>query len=257
MTPQYVNPGDRISFPAEFFNSLVDLVRTQAGGNANLRNLSIPPFTVCRVKNSSGADRASLDVLRVTGSELTPTGNSAAFKSFVCVTGSAVSTTPDPFVILAEPVKSGVEGVAFCSGIFPARIYVNDANHTYAKLKASDSTQLDSSYAGPARILYKESGTGTKLAVVQYPVAVQGLIPVRLTQDGGSAGNRTTQCSFTYTVKDQTNTITYGTGIALTGNGNRVVNAAMTAGTYGMAYFDGSTVTLIFADERITQKNCS
>lgn len=85
-----------------------------------------------------------------------------------------------------------------------------------------------------------------------------GIIPVRLTQTGGSAGNATTPCSFSYTVKDITNTDTFGTSIAMTGNGQRVVNAAMTAGTYGMAYFhtDG-TIRLMWADEKITQTNCT
>jgi hypothetical protein len=193
----------------------------------------------------------------VYGSAVDPSADSAEFKQYVCLVGTAVGTTLDPFVILAEPIKAGVEGFAFCSGIFPARINIGNANHTHAGLKSSDSTQLDSSFAGPARILYKESGTGTKLAVVQYPVTPQGMIPVRLTSDGGSAGDAATQCSFTYTVKDITNTTTFATGVAMTGNGQRVVNATMAAGTYGMAYISGSTVTLIWADERISQTNCS
>lgn len=103
--------------------------------------------------------------------------------------------------------------------------------------------------------------TGLSYGELEIAIAIVDtqpkLTPVRITSDGGSAGNKTTQCSFTYTVKDITNTITLATGVAMTGNGQRVVNAAMTAGTYGMAYISGATVTLIWADERITQKNCT
>lgn len=83
------------------------------------------------------------------------------------------------------------------------------------------------------------------------------MFPVRLTQTGGSAGTSAAQCSFTYTVKDFTNTNTLGTSIGMTGNGQRVANATMTAGTYGMAYFDASgTLILLWADEKFSQTNC-
>lgn len=89
------------------------------------------------------------------------------------------------------------------------------------------------------------------------PVLAQsGVFPVRLTSDGGSAGDKDTQCSFTYTVKDKSNTNTLGTAVAMTGNGQRVVNAVMTAGNYGMAYMDQDELKLIWADERISQTNC-
>jgi hypothetical protein len=100
----------------------------------------------------------------------------------------------------------------------------------------------------------RRSGT----PVTATPVQNGNLFAVRLTQTGGSAGTSSAQCSFTYTVKDITNTNTLGTSIGLTGNGTRVVNAAMTAGTYGMAYWhtDG-TIRLLLADEKITQTNCT
>jgi hypothetical protein len=82
--------------------------------------------------------------------------------------------------------------------------------------------------------------------------------PVKLTQTGGSAGTSSAQCSFTYTVKDLTGVQTLGTSIGITGNGNRIANMTMTAGTYGMAYYqlDG-TLTLLFADEKASQTNCT
>lgn len=84
------------------------------------------------------------------------------------------------------------------------------------------------------------------------------LIPVALTQTGGSAGTSGAQCSFTYTVKDIYSVETLGTAIGLTGNGARVANMAMTAATYGLAYRDrDGTIKLIWADEKAQQTNCT
>ena len=52
-------------------------------------------------------------------------------------------------------------------GVVPTQIDVTDEDHDYAVAKASDSTQLSSATGGTAQILWKESGTGTKWAVVR------------------------------------------------------------------------------------------
>lgn len=94
---------------------------------------------------------------------------------------------------------------------------------------------------------------------VAFSISTQrrSVFPVKLTKTGGSAGNKTTQCSFSYTVKDYTGSTTLATSKGLTGNGQRVVNAQMTEGTLGLAYYDGGTLKLIWADERFDQKNCT
>jgi len=53
-----------------------------------------------------------------------------------------------------------VSGVAVCD------IDVTDAAHEFAAPTPGDETQLTSAGSGPARIVWKESGTGTKRAVV-------------------------------------------------------------------------------------------
>lgn len=84
------------------------------------------------------------------------------------------------------------------------------------------------------------------------------MIPVDLTQDGGDGGDQSAYCSFTYAVKYAGTTTVIATEVELTGNGNRWVKTAMTAGTKGWGYFaaDGAFV-LLFADERAAaQKDC-
>lgn len=82
------------------------------------------------------------------------------------------------------------------------------------------------------------------------------IIPVRLTQTGGSAGTRTTECTFTYTLKTLDNVKTIAESVGLIGH--RVINAAMTAATYGFAGKNADGDWKIFwCDERIQQNNCS
>lgn len=137
----------------------------------------------------------------------------------------------------------------------------------------AQETQRDVLVINPA----ENSTSGHSIAVDTYVVCVDapfvidtyptlmitggagdGLIPVRVTKTGGGAGSKTTQCSFTYSVFDKTNTSTLGTGVAMTGNGQRIVNAQMTAGNYGMAYYDSlGNLKLIWVDEKFDQSNCT
>ena len=57
-----------------------------------------------------------------------------------------------------------------------------------------------------------ERDDGKTVYVCDY--SPPGLFPVNLTEDGGSAGNKTTQCSFTYTVKTTDDSTTLGTTLS-------------------------------------------
>ena len=82
------------------------------------------------------------------------------------------------------------------------------------------------------------------------------LFPVYVTQSGGSAGNSTTQCTFTYNVFiDSAKTIQIGTTVAL--QKSRLVNCTMTAGTLGVAYYEAGTLKLWDVNERASQTNCT
>ena len=193
--PSTVKAGDSFRFPAEFYNTLIEMAAAyrsnRPGSSAEGDAAGHRPFNMVYVKNASGADRATLDVMTVADSILTSTGDSDGFKRDVVLSGAAVSTTlTTPFVVCAQAIKSNDYGWAYCSGIFPARINVGSSSHTHAGLKASDSTQLDSSFAGNARIIYKESGTGaSKLAVIQYPVVPVGVTTSPTTLGGSSEGS--------------------------------------------------------------------
>ena len=70
--------------------------------------------------------------------------------------------------ILQEPIGTGKVGRAMLVGVSPVSIDVTDANHLFAK-PVDGEYYLESSEAGMFRIVYKQSGTGTKWALVQFP----------------------------------------------------------------------------------------
>ncbi len=90
-------------------------------------------------------------------------------------------------------------------------------------------------------------------------IPAQQIIPPRhsmfavgLTEDGGSAGNASTQCSFTYTVKTLDAATTLGT--AMTPGKQRPTVGAMLSGggLAGAGYYDTtSTFVLFCANEHL------
>jgi hypothetical protein len=98
------------------------------------------------------------------------------FKSRVPVfSGKKVSADnkDKPFAILQVPIESEKIGKAQLQGISPVKINIGNESHKYAKLSA---TGLVSTSIGIGRILWKESGTGEKWALLQLG-------------GGGSGGN--------------------------------------------------------------------
>ncbi|MDD5598461.1 MAG: hypothetical protein PHV82_10990 [Victivallaceae bacterium] len=98
------------------------------------------------------------------------------FKSRVPVfSGKKVSADNKdmPFAILQTPLELEKIGKALLLGVTPAKINIGNESHEYAKL---DASELVSTSSGVGRILWKESGTGEKWALLQLG-------------GGGSGGN--------------------------------------------------------------------
>jgi hypothetical protein len=87
-----------------------------------------------------------------------------------------------------EPLESGAVGRACVAGVCPVRLNVIDADHRYADVDDAAYT-LKTSNTGGTRILWKESGTGTKWAMVLL---------------GGSCGTAETPDEITPTFDDET-----------------------------------------------------
>lgn len=162
-----VSPGDPITHSARLHNATIDVIEWAK----DRRTTGAPPVGgrpgssgIVLVQNNSGADVDRFGVLGISGVIITPTDNEEEFKSNWAVTGSTPAEG-DPFVVLSEPIAASKIGRAWISGAVIVKVNVTDADHDHADSAASTAS-LESAESGPVRILWKESGTGTKWAIV-------------------------------------------------------------------------------------------
>lgn len=165
-----VTPGDSLRIPAQAYNAFIDAARAhrerslgQGAGEDGSRAIHMD----LQVRNSTGADQDQFAVVTLGNIVLSPVDNLPLFKERP--TFEAVSPTISGRVaILQEPLKASGIGVARVLGFSVVKIQVIDAAHQWAKMVAG-SPNLESSFGGALRIIYKEAGTGEKWALVEFP----------------------------------------------------------------------------------------
>jgi hypothetical protein len=176
------------NFPATF-NRLVD--QLENGGPdvpdafAKQKNTG-----VILVRNATEAEVPRFGVLGLDVPSILPSNNLPEFQNRVIMDGVSpvYATHRGKFAVLAQPLGVGEVGKAYVSGVFMAYINVTDAAHEYADVKASQTDKLESYSRGAARILWKESGTGTKWAVVQVGAGIGETISGKVTSDASGNG---------------------------------------------------------------------
>ena len=163
-----VNPGEPLRIPAGTYNTFIDTANAVRSGQAAGAGTPSDRFEpgVVLIQNASGAARARFEVLQVSGALITPAANLAEFQRTRGLTGVMPTQANDRFVVLLEPIRSNEIGRAMVVGVVPVQVNVTDASHTCAVATASDATKLTSGHTGAA-LVWKESGTGTKWALVR------------------------------------------------------------------------------------------
>lgn len=188
-----VKPGDPLRIPADTFNSFIDAAEGYRRMSLDGVQPGGPETTgqVVTIRNTSGADQARFAILAINGIVITPADNLKAFQCRPVFTANLATPDSVKLVILQQPVLSNCFGQALVAGLSAVRINITDASHTYAKPTDNDASRLTSDgMSGPFRILYAESGTGTKWAVVQWPVGGGGIAIARF--DGTRTSKRYT-----------------------------------------------------------------
>lgn len=160
------------------------------------------------IKNNTGADVGQYEVLKIDGPVFTPTDNATGWLQRQTFKG-ATPTADCDFAITQRAVPNGKTQPALMSGVTPCTIEVSDASHTHA-VAGTTAAKLVSAASGPAKILWKESGTGTKNAVVQLSQGGGGISPVigrhldcqrkqfrGVAEDPYSGSGQTQPCAFT------------------------------------------------------------
>ena len=165
-----VKTGDPLVIPAQAFNSFVDAAndlkaRQMDGGNGVHRSM---PVQYVLVKNGSGADLDRFGVLGIDAPVILPTDNLDEFKNRVVLSGvTPAAKHAGRFVVLHEPLANGSIGRACISGACLVKVNVIREGHTFADVEPAQAGRLKSVASGSASILWSESGTGEKWAVVK------------------------------------------------------------------------------------------
>lgn len=173
-----VEPGDSLTIPARAYNSFIDTTLAhQRGefGGSNVEGNDIV-FRFVYLLNSSGAARDRFNVLGLGDPIYSPTDNQNEFENRITFAGAtpATATHLGKFAILLKSSPSAKITPAIIAGVCQVKINVVHASHQYADVKNGDATQLESARIGSARILWKESGTGSKWAIVELGALGRG-----------------------------------------------------------------------------------
>ncbi len=146
------------------------------------------PEGVVYIKNSSPADVGRFGVLGVSGIVFTPADNLAQFQRRPILTGTTPATAnhSGKFVITLEPIAKDAVGRALIWGVIQVQVNMASTSDGFADVKNTDATQLQSSgtaSGGGAQMMYVESGTGTKWAVVRLGGGGGGSLSIGQYQD--------------------------------------------------------------------------
>ncbi len=197
-TLKRVKPGDSLAIPASTFNTFVDAAQDFLRRQRDIGRTPAaerPPFETVLLKNASGADRSRFDVLGIDGPVFTPTDSLETFTNGIALVGvTPTASHAGDFAVLVEPIQAGQIARACILGACPVKVNVVSASDAFADVEAGVTGRLQSGSSGAARILWKESGTGEKWAVVRLgnPAGGASAIPVKLTasQGGGAYTGR-------------------------------------------------------------------
>jgi hypothetical protein len=165
-----------------------------------------------RVKNGTANPLYRFNVLQVAAPQVLFGENAALFFDDDALKGTTPAAAA-PFVVLQEPLAAGHFGIARILGLTRVKVNVTDAGHGYADCTTA-TDKLTSGATGPARILWKESGTGDKWAVVNLLGQAAGA--------GGGGGGLTH-------VFGQLNDVSSG---GSTGGNNAITTGTLAAGEY-------------------------
>lgn len=250
-----VRPGDPLRVPAGAYNLLMEVARAYSahrGKPASAGSGSGSPNNPASILilNSGSNDVSKYGVLAL-GTPVN-SGSSATdvFLSDLMMNGSTPSSNTTTFAIMQEPVAGGLVGWGAVAGISQVMLNVSGTNSfTTAGPGSSSAYLVPAGTTGGANIVWRQGGTGTQWAVVQFsspPGAGDGEKWGFCAQSGGLNGTYNTLTSLTYNVS---NTAFVRIGTNLPCQFQRANYGAVVAGTNCLYHASGTDVTLLFVDE--------
>lgn len=154
------------SIPAAWLNDVARAIELPA--NRQRANEAQLPEGIVYVKNSTGADVPRFGVMALTNIEILPADNPSGFEAQPVFTGSLPAAAyATRYAVARKPIGTGAIGECYISGVFAATVNVVAESHACAAPVAGDALKLSTSGDGIAQIVWKETGTGTKWAVLR------------------------------------------------------------------------------------------
>lgn len=174
MTITRVAVGDNLRqhMKADTWNAFIDAanlakLHPDRFTNPVFRTAENPSLT-CMVRNDSGAAIERGHILGINEPIITPTQNEDEFRTRVGLVGVVPQANDfGRFLVAAESIPEDEIGLAYCSGVVACDVSITHDWLTHADVDPGDATKLDASPHGTAQILWIESGTGVKRAVVR------------------------------------------------------------------------------------------
>ena len=165
---------DKLRIPAQAYNLFVDAA---LDFRSRQHDVETPPTggrrasDTIKIKNNSGIDVGRFQVLGIDGVVFSPQEALQAFQHEIVLSGSVPVTASHAggrMVICASPIPNGTIGTGWGSGICPVQVSVTEESHHYAEIADSQTAYLASAESGPCLILWKETGTGLKWALIRF-----------------------------------------------------------------------------------------
>ena len=163
---QKVSPGDKLKIPAETFNTFIDAARDYRQRQQNClqptKHLNSDTALI-RVRNDSEVDCPRFGVLSLTEPIFAP-GDAGFLRDGIAMIGVAPTGTDATSAAIAQgPIAAGRFGLAQISGVTLAR--VTGEGQTAAP--AFDDVAELHCGSGDLQVLWSESGTGSRWAIVR------------------------------------------------------------------------------------------
>lgn len=159
------SPVDRTARRANMISEATRWALEKKQGDARQGN-QIEDLATVFVVNNSGADRAKFEIVGIDDATYDPT--EPFFQTRVALNGvEPAAEHIGRFAIYQAPAASTVPAPATISGQTLVKIDMQSEGDPAADVSPGDSTKLISGSSGAAKILWVESGTGEKWALVR------------------------------------------------------------------------------------------
>lgn len=263
-----VATGDPLRIPAAAYNAFIAAAMANRQGRVGDASSSGARFAyedaLCKQSVLSFVPR--FGVLGLADPAVLPSGNLDSFADrLVFDSASPAGDGGSKFCVLLQPTPEDTIVRCVIDGPVAVLLSIVNENHRYAAQDAGQSDWLKTAARGPAEILWKQAIEDRDVSDKAWGIVRLGAdnkpgdtFDVLCTIDGGSAGDATHDCSFTYTVKDL---LGWQLGTGLRPKERVYPNTPYTTtpdNTVGLAYYDqNGALQLWSANELADTEECA